>query len=88
MCRIQPPCVGYAVPPGCRHVKTKAPVMLGGWVDIISIRAMEHPAGADGRILVDESFCSKWLVFCYNQNVHSLLCLLTCWGCVEKNEVC
>ncbi len=27
------------------------------------------------------------LVFCYNQNVHSVLCLLTCWGCVKKNEV-
>ncbi len=38
----------------------KAPVMLGGWVDTIRIRAMGRPAGANGRILVDEFFCSKW----------------------------
>jgi hypothetical protein len=65
MCRIQPPCVGYAVPPGCRHVKTNAPVMLGGWADIIRIHAMGHPAGADGRILIDKSFCSKWSSWCF-----------------------
>jgi hypothetical protein len=63
--------------------------MLGGWADIICILAMGCPAGADGRILIDESFLFQvvQLVFCYNQNVHSLLCLLTCWGCVKKNKV-
>jgi hypothetical protein len=55
--------------------------------------AWQHDIGCPIKIVLflisDEVllFQLVQLVFCYNQNVHSLLRLLTCWGCVKKNKV-
>jgi hypothetical protein len=51
--------------------------MLGGWADIIRIHAMGRPAGVDGRILVDKSFCSKWCNWCFviiKTSIHFFVC--------------
>jgi hypothetical protein len=42
------------------HVKTQTPIMLGGRAEVKCISPMWRPAGADGGVVLDETFSSDW----------------------------
>ncbi len=54
------PCVCNATLLGGWHVELQTLLVLGGRASVECISSVRCPAGADSRVVVDNSFCTNW----------------------------
>ncbi len=66
------PCVHNTTSLGGWHVELQTLIVLGGRANVECISSVRHPAGADGREVVDEAFISNWCGWCFVEVIRTI----------------
>ncbi len=72
MAWVKTPCVRDATLSGGWHVELQTLIVLGGRANIECISSVRHPAGADGGVIVDETFSTDWHDWCFVEVIRAM----------------
>jgi hypothetical protein len=69
---VKKPCVHDVTLLSGWHVELQTSVVLGGRANVECISSVRRPAGADGGVIVDKAFSTKWHNWCFIEVIRAV----------------